>query len=61
MRWRGRLPTFEPQAFKQATTEYQLPEQMAESLASFGAPANPTQQFEGGAGLNIETPNTLVI
>jgi hypothetical protein len=54
----GAAASFEPQAFSQATTEYQLPEQMAESLGSFGAPANPTSTLEGGAALNEQTPNT---
>jgi|SRR5580700_5763945 hypothetical protein len=54
----GAAASFEPQAFQQATTEYQLPEQMALQLGQFGAPANPTSQFETGSGLNIQTPNT---
>lgn len=54
----GAAASFEPQAFQQATTEYELPEQLATQLAQFGAPANPTQQFETGSGLNIQTPNT---
>jgi hypothetical protein len=54
----GAAASFEPQAFQQATTEYGLPAQMALQLAQFGAPANPTSQFETGAGLNIQTPNT---
>ena len=54
----GAAASFEPQAFSQATTEYQLPEQMALQLGSFGAPANPTSTLEGGAALNEQTPNT---
>lgn len=54
----GAAASFEPQAFNQATTEYGLPAQLATQLAQFGAPANPTQQFETGSGLNIQTPNT---
>lgn len=54
----GAAASFEPQAFNQATTEYTLPETMAESLGQFGAPSSPTSNLEGGAGLNVQTPNT---
>ena len=54
----GAAASFEPQAFQQATTEYTLPATMAESLGQFGAPANPTSQFETGSALNEQTPNT---
>jgi hypothetical protein len=54
----GAAAQFEPQAFSQATTEYELPAALSTQLAGFGAPANPTQQLEGGAALNIQTPNT---
>ena len=53
----GAAASFEPQAFQQATTEYALPEQMATRLAQFGAPANPLQELQGGAALNVQTPN----
>jgi hypothetical protein len=54
----GAAASFEPQAFQQATTEYQLPEQMALQLGQFGAPANPLTEMQGGAALNVQTPNT---
>lgn len=54
----GAAAAFEPQAFTQANTEYMLPAELGTQLAQFGAPANPTSQFETGSGLNIQTPNT---
>ena len=54
----GATAAFEPQAFQQATTEYELPAALSTQLAGFGAPANPTQQRESGAALNVQTPNT---
>jgi hypothetical protein len=54
----GAASQFEPQAFSQATTEYTLPSTLAQSLAGFGAPANPTSQLEGGAALNVSVPNS---
>jgi len=54
----GATAAFEPTAFNQATTEYELPANLSTQLASFAAPANPTTQLEGGSALNIQTPNT---
>jgi hypothetical protein len=53
----GATAAFEPTAFNQATTEFTLPEALATSLGTYGAPANPTSQFQGGSALNIQTPN----
>ena len=54
----GAAASFEPQAFTQATTEYELPEQLGTQLAQFGAPANPLTEAQSGSALNIQTPNT---
>lgn len=54
----GATAAFEPTAFSQATTEYELPAELGTQLASFGAPANPVSTMEGGAALNIQPPNT---
>ena len=43
-----------PQMFQQATTEYQMPAQMAESLAQFGAPTTPNSSFVQTPGLNVQ-------
>jgi hypothetical protein len=54
----GAAAQFEPQAFTQATTEYELPAALSENLAGFAAPASPTAGLQGGSALNIQTPNT---
>lgn len=53
----GAAAAFEPQAFQQATTEYELPASLGMKLAQFGAPANPLSELQGGAALNVQTPN----
>jgi hypothetical protein len=53
----GFISQIEPQMFQQATQEYQMPAQMAESLAQFGAPTNPTQSFTSTPSLNITPAN----
>jgi hypothetical protein len=55
----GAAAAFEPQAFQQATTEYTLPATLGEQLAGFGAPATNQlgSTMQGGAALNVQTPN----
>lgn len=55
----GAAASFEPQAFQQATTEYQLPANMAVQLGSYGAPATSQlgSTMQGGSALNVQTPN----
>jgi len=47
----------EPQMFQQATTEYTLPAQLAESLGQFGSPTGPT--FQNTPALQIQPANLI--
>lgn len=53
----GFLATMEPQMFQQATQEYQMPAQMAQSLATFGAPTTPNASFVQTPQLSISPAN----
>lgn len=48
---------FEPEAYKQALQKYQLPAEMALTLAGFGAPTMPNQYGVQAPGLNIQPAN----
>lgn len=45
---------FEPQAYQQATQNYELPLQLGENLAQFGQAGTPTSQLVQTPGLNIQ-------
>jgi len=47
----------EPQMFQQATTEYTMPAQLAESLGQFGSPTGPT--FQNTPALQIQPANLI--
>lgn len=56
------ISEFQPQAFQQSLTEYQLPALMAQQLAGFGAPANISEgQFAPGSlpGSNLQPANVI--
>lgn len=44
-------------AFGQASSLYGMPMQMAESMATFGSPQQPNQDFVNSPGLNIQPAN----
>lgn len=48
---------FQPQAYQEAVTQYQLPFQTAEQLAAFGSPTTPNAGFVNAPGLNIQPAN----
>lgn len=50
---------FEPQAYQQATQNYLLPGTLAENLAGFGAPGNPTSELTPSPALNIQPANLV--
>jgi hypothetical protein len=50
----GFISQIEPQMYNQATSSYELPLQMAQSEAQFGAPANVNQNLTQTPGLSIQ-------
>lgn len=55
----GFVANIEPQMFQQATSEYQMPAQMAESLAGFAAPANENSNLTQTPGLTVQPANLI--
>lgn len=53
----GAASQFQPQAFSEATSLYQMPEQMGLSLAQFGSPQSPTGSLVQTPGYNTSAPN----
>lgn len=53
----GFLASIEPQMYQQATSTYELPAQLAESLAGFGAPTTPNASFVSTPQLSIQPAN----
>lgn len=53
----GFLASIEPQMFSQATTEYQMPETMAGTLAALGAPTTPNASFVQTPQLSVTPAN----
>jgi hypothetical protein len=45
--------------FQQATQTYELPSQMAQSLAQFAAPTTPNSSFVNAPALNIQPANLI--
>jgi hypothetical protein len=55
----GYLASTEPQLFSQATTEYEAPAQLAESLGQYGAPANENSNLTQTPSLSIQPANLI--
>ena len=53
----GFVANIEPQMFQQATSTYELPAQLAGSLASLGAPTTPNSSFVQTPGLSVTPAN----
>lgn len=53
----GAAAQFQPQAYQEAVSSYQLPLQTAQQLAAFGAPQSPTSAFTNTPALNIQPAN----
>lgn len=53
----GAASQFQPQAFSEASSLYQMPAQLGESLASFGQYTSPTSQLIQTPGLNVSPAN----
>lgn len=53
----GAASQFQPQAFSEATSLYQMPEQMGLTLAQFGQPTSPTGSLVQTPGFNTSAPN----
>jgi len=53
----GFLAQIEPQMYSQATSTYELPAQLAESLAGFGTPTTPNASFVQTPSLSIQPAN----
>jgi hypothetical protein len=53
------IASTQPQIMSEATTEYGLPASLATSLASFGAPTNPTTANVAGAASTIQPTNLI--
>lgn len=53
----GFLAQIEPQMYQQATSTYELPAQLAESLGQFGAPTTPNSSFVQTPALNVQPAN----
>lgn len=51
------IQEMQPQAFQQSVQEYGLPAEMSTKLAQFGAPVDPTQQFQNAPQLNVAPAN----
>lgn len=50
----GFISQIEPQMYNQATSSYELPLTMSQSLAGFGAPANVNQNLTQTPGLSVQ-------
>jgi hypothetical protein len=53
----GAASQFQPQAFQEATSLYQMPAQLGSALAQFGAPTSPGSSIVQAPGLQIGPPD----